>query len=93
MGRTSTFVATLSPYSYEDMEILDAIRKTVSTINKASVKKYRVCVRGRKPFEKKVVRNKWSGRTSLVSYDAAGNVVGGIQNAQRYDVYIYRRYD
>ena len=93
MSRTSTFVATLSPYSYEDMEILDAIRKTVSTINKASVEKYRVCIRGRKPFKKKVVKNRWLGRSSLVSYDTAGNIVGGIQNAQRYDVYIYRRYD
>jgi hypothetical protein len=49
-------------------------------LNSLTKDKFRVCLRGRNPILKV---NK--------SYDRGGNIVGGINNAQRADVYIYPR--
>ena len=85
-------MATLSTESANDMMLLESIRKGVKICNTISKKKFRVCVRGRKPFIKEYTNNIWSGRSkSLVSYDIGGNIVGGLKNASVYDVYIYER--
>jgi hypothetical protein len=97
MNRSPNYVTTLSAYSQTDVEILANIRQTVKAMNKVlsyekNAKKYRVCVKGRKPFEKKEVYNMWTGKRSVRGYGQGGNIVGGISNAQKYDVYIYERY-
>lgn len=80
---SNSYVTTIDFLSTVDMEKLQAIRDSVRVLNSLtkSSDKFRVCLRGRKPILK--VKNK--------SYDSGGNVVGGIKNAQRADVYIYVR--
>lgn len=92
--RSSTsYVCTLDVNSAVDMEKLAAIKVAVFTINQdRSLKtKKRVVVRGRQPIEKREVYRRWSNTFSEVSYDWAGNIVGGIKNATKFDVYIYDR--
>ena len=52
---------------------------------------FRVCVRGREPFEKGSCSHWLFGKADNRSYDWAGNCIGGIANASRLDVYLYRR--
>ena len=79
--RTSNcYIATLSTESVNDMQTLDILRKTVKALNNINLSKSRVCVRGRKPYQK----------TENKSFDRGGNIVGGIRNASMYDVYVYR---
>ena len=68
------YVTTLDPTSSEDMARLKEIRSAISFSNKYSILKNRVRVCGRKP---------------TTGYDWGGNVIGGIRNATRLDVYIY----
>lgn len=90
--RTSTsYVTTLDPLSAVDMEQLSAIKKSVQITNLNSPLKYRVVLRGRKPIVKGRSVNFWSGKAKIGGYDWAGNIVGGIKNATKYDVYIYRK--
>lgn len=92
--RTSTsYVTTLDAHSATDMEILQNIKKAVSVMNFRNPKKKRVVLRGRKPIEKKTVFLRWQNRTTQRSYDWAGNIVGGLANATKLDVYIYDRRD
>lgn len=88
MKRKSTsYVCTLDVNSVSDMETLQAIRKTVSVSNYRSPAKKRVVIRGRNPATKMTV----CGKVNPVSYDWGGNIVGGIANATKYDVYVYDR--
>lgn len=80
MRKSTSYVATLDPLSAADMMRLADIRKFVKIMNIKSSKQHRVVVRGRKPIHK-----------IYYSYDRGGNIVGGIRNASRYDVYIYSR--
>jgi hypothetical protein len=93
--RTSTsYVATLDVNSVSDMENLVMIKKVVKSINYRNPNKKRVVLRGRKPEVKMEIKpNFWTGETckSPVSYDWAGNIVGGIKNATKIDVYVYDR--
>lgn len=94
MKRKSTsYVCTLDVNSVSDMEILQAIRKTVSVSNYRSPAKKRVVIRGRKPATKMLVVGNHFQKPSKnpMSYDWAGNIVGGIANATKYDVYVYDR--
>ena len=96
--RTSTsYVCTLDVNSCVDMEKLETIKKAVAAINNDRSIKYkkRVVVRGRKPAVKMQAAGGYIHRPSkgLVSYDWAGNIVGGIANATKLDVYIYDRRD
>lgn len=88
--RTSeNFVVRLDTQSVEDMIKLQEIRKTVSIINRISSEKLRVDVKGRKPIQKGVIRNRITGKViASGSYGYGGNIVGGLANAQFYDVYI-----
>ena len=81
MRYSTTYVTTIDFMSTSDMEKLQAIRASVRVLNSLTKDKFRVCLRGRNPILKV---NK--------SYDRGGNIVGGINNAQRADVYIYPRY-
>lgn len=93
--RTSTsYVTTLDVFSAADMDVLKTIKKAVSVMNFRNSKKKRVVLRGRKPEVKMEIKpNFWTGETrkKAVSYDWAGNIVGGIKNATKIDVYIYDR--
>jgi hypothetical protein len=90
MKRTSeNFVVRLDTQSAEDMIKLQDIRKSVSVMNSMSAQKFRVDVKGRKPFQKGVIRNPITGRIIATgSYGYGGNIIGGLANAQFYDVYI-----
>lgn len=90
MKRTSeNFVVRLDTRSADDMIKLQDIRKSVSVMNRMSSEKFRVDVKGRKPFQKGVIRNPITGRIIATgSYGYGGNIVGGLANAQFYDVYI-----
>lgn len=88
--RTSNaYVATLNPMSMSDMLSLDALRAKIARQNKTSDKKLRVVVRGRAPIAKFTVETGTGGRT--FGYDGYGNIVNGLANAQRLDVYVYER--
>lgn len=92
MKRTSeNYIMTVDPMSVVDMEKLELIKKTVSTTNKYNNKKKRVVLRGRRPMQTKLIRDFWTGKTGRRGYDWAGNIVGGLKNATRLDVYIYER--
>lgn len=52
---------------------------------------FRVEVRGREPIEKGSCSHWLFGKADNRSYDWGGNVIGGIANAKRLDVYMYRR--
>ena len=90
MKRTSeNFVVRLDTRSADDMIKLQDIRKSVSVMNRMSEQKFRVDVKGRKPIQKGVIRNQITGRIIATgSYGYGGNIVGGLANAQFYDVYI-----
>lgn len=85
--KSTSYVCTLDANSASDMETLQVIRKTVKVTNHWSKNKKRVVIRGRKPAMKMTV----TGKNSPVSYDLGGNIVGGIANATKYDVYVYDR--
>lgn len=90
--RTSTsYVTTLDVNSSTDMEMLNTIKKAVSVFNFRNPNKKRVVIRGRKPIAKQTIFLRWQNRMSTRSYDWAGNIVGGIANATKLDVYIYDR--
>ena len=102
-GRTDSYVCSLDPLSCVDMEILQAIRKSISVSNKNAprvytkygssyVAKRRVTVKGRKPIEKKLVNinHYWKEPVyRLRAHTPFGDIVGGIANASEYDVYIH----
>lgn len=89
--KSSSYVCTLDLSSPTDMEKLALIRKTVSISNKYITNKKRVVVRGRKPKVKQTITERWTGKTGFRGFDWAGNVVGGLSNASKIDVYIYDR--
>jgi len=99
-GRSPNYVCSLDPLSCVDMEILEALKRAVKVLNKdarwewmdyygapgfQAVKRCkRVRVKGREP------KFKQNGR----GYTYHGDIVYGLSNAQRFDVYIHddRRY-
>ena len=93
--KSTSYVCSLDPLSCVDMEILNSIKRSVKVMNAkvkwedagrwGLVKKCkRVRVKGREPIEK------MNGK----GYNWSGDIVGGLANAQRFDVYIHddRRY-
>lgn len=96
MNRTTNYIASYDPQSVNDMQMLAEARKLVSGMNrllKADGHKhqYRLVLRGRKPIQKSTISNWRTGKTTVSGYDWAGNIVGGLANATKYDAYIYRR--
>ena len=96
MRYSKNYRGTFSTQNAEDMIQVDRLKDLVKAMNEYnktinSTKRVRLCLRGRKPFVKEVVRNPWFGQLRLRSYDWGGNIVGGIKNAQFVDAYIYDR--
>ena len=52
---------------------------------------FRVCIRGREAIKKGSCSHWLFGKADNRSYDWGGNCIGGIANASRLDVYLYRR--
>lgn len=102
-NRTPSYVCTLDPMSTVDMEILTAIRKSISVANKyAKVVHYkwgsykeckRVSVKGRKAIQKQLIPcySHATGKRSLRwrAHNHFGDIIGGIANASQYDIYIH----
>ncbi len=86
---STSYVTTLDVNSASDMQTLETIKKAVMVMNRGRSCKKRVVLRGRMPFDRAFALR--TGR--FVSYDRGGNIVGGIKNATKLDVYIYDRRD
>ena len=107
--RTSdAYIGSIDTLSVSDMEQLENIRSYVKVMNKhlhdanardprGNPLRYRVTLKGREAIEKQTVnsyswhKEKWEPRSR--SYNVFGDIVGGIANAKRIDVYIHRRMD
>ena len=93
--KSQSYVCTLDVLSVNDMEKLQAIKDTVSAMNKMLPTKKRVVLRGRKPIVK--MENSggvfYPGSKGLVGFDRGGNIMGGLKNASMLDVYVYDRRD
>ena len=89
MRKSTSYVTTLDVNSVTDMQSLEIIKATIRAVNAYSSKKKRVVVRGRKPLKISKSTNFWTGKTKIGGYDWVGNVIGGIRNASKLDVYIY----
>lgn len=95
---STSYMVTLSTSSDSDILLLDRIRARVKQINKnlkeedarnsyGSPLRYYVACKGRVPFQKSI--NQKTGAS--YSYYQGGNIVGGLENASRMDVYLYER--
>lgn len=80
---SNNYLTTLDINSASDMIQLNEIKDTIRISNRSIFNNRKLCVvlRGRKPIVK----------TGRYSYDWGGNIVGGIANASKLDVYIYTR--
>ena len=94
--QSTSYRFTADILSAADMIQVGELKKHISALNKISKKKYRVVLRGRKPFFKKAVNiypyGTGMSKVALRSHDYFGNIVGGLANASRIDVYVYERY-
>jgi hypothetical protein len=84
------------------METLKAIRQAVKTMNKirGNANRRRVTIKGREPIEKQYINILSRGASGqlnchrvLRGYHWSGDIVGGIANAKRIDVYIHEVYE
>lgn len=100
MNRLSeSYIATLKTLDKNFDEDLKQIKERVKQMNLdekevGSDLRYRVCLRGRRPFKKMIKVHphyEWMNTPNPVSYDYFGNIVGGLENASEVDVYIYER--
>jgi len=93
MRISKSYVMTVDVNSAADMEKLSIIKQAVAITNENRTNKKRVVLRGRKPLVKMPTPSGYfhKGSFNPVSYDWAGNIVGGLKNATKLDVYIYRR--
>ena len=89
MRKSTSYVTTLDVNSATDMQTLETIKATIRAVNAFNRNKKRVVLRGRKPIIKGRSVNLWTGKAKFGGYDWAGNVIGGIRNASKLDVYIY----
>jgi len=70
----------------------EQIFQTNKILRKMGKNALRIRLALRSPIEKKTVYN-WRTQTyHHVGYDFGGNVIGGINNARKADVYVYERY-
>lgn len=87
MRTSKNYIMTVDPLSVTDIEKLILVKRTIAKNNRLGrlSNRYtpsRVVVRGRVPASK---------GSSQYSYDRFGNVLGGIHNAERWDIYVYAR--
>ena len=96
---SESYIATLKTLDKNFDEDLKIIKERVKKMNLdekevGSDLRYRVCLRGRRPFKKMIMNHphyEWMNSPNPVSYDYFGNIVGGLENASEVDVYIYER--
>lgn len=70
-----------------------ALKANIALYNKGNPdNKLRVCLRGRKAKVKQKIYSPYTSQVFVRSYDHGGNVVGGLDNATEFDVYVYNRY-
>ena len=89
---TDAYVGSFARDDAEDMDQLQMVKHMVSRFNawlkqSGSNQRYRVCLKGRKPYKKM----KTPTSKGPVSYTYWGTVVGGIENASVLKAYIYTR--
>jgi hypothetical protein len=94
---STSYVVTLNLSDEHDMMWLKQARIAMREVNKALRKigktPMRIRLALRDPIHKEVVTNHWTHEKGVRGYDFGGNVVGGIKNARKADVYIYERYN
>jgi hypothetical protein len=96
---SDAFIGTFEVDSEKDMKELQMVKEMVSRFNswlkESNVnKRYRVVIRGRKPYKKMKATHphySWCNSKGEVSYDYFGNIVGGIRNASVLKAFIYER--
>lgn len=97
---SESYIATLKTLDKNFDEDLKQIKERVKKMNAdekevGSELRYRVCLRGRRPFKKMIAPKPfWDflpHSPNPVSYDYFGNIVGGLENASEVDVYVYER--
>ena len=97
---SESYIATLKTLDKNFDEDLKIIKERVKKMNldekeAGSELRYRVCLRGRRPFKKMIAPKPfWDflpHSPNPVSYDYFGNIVGGLENASEVDVYVYER--
>ncbi len=86
------YIGSFARDNAQDMSELQMVKHMVSRFNgwlkeSGSSKRYRVCLKGRKPYKKM----KTPTSKGPVSYTYWGSIVGGIDNASVLKAYIYRR--
>ena len=96
--KSPNYQATLDANCSSDLQWLKEFRKQVSKknrlnrkLNKNDQPQLYVAVRGRKPKVKKEVYNWYTNETKVLSYNFGGMIVGGLKNANVFDVYVYAR--
>jgi len=92
---SKSFIGRFDPSNTKDMQEFEMLKAMVRYFNNSGHAKnpLRVCKRGRKPIEKMMTpRGHYTpGSKRPVSYNYFGNIVGGIENASCFDVYLYKR--
>lgn len=94
------YVGSVYTDSVADMQELQEVRNIVKVMNRhlrdsnavdrrGRKLQYRVSTKGRDPINKFI--NQRTGKE--YGYNWAGDIVGGMENAGRIDVYIHQRYD
>jgi len=78
---SDAYIGSVYPNNENWLDEVNEIRKAVKIANKKGAN-LRVCLKGREPVHKG-----WNGH----GYHYGGNIVGGLKNAKRVDVYIYNR--
>jgi hypothetical protein len=99
--RSSTnYIGSADTSCETDMIRVEEVRSIVKTMNKylresnavdrrGMKLQYRVSLKGREAIQKEI--NPRTGNP--ISYNLLGDLVGGVKNAGRIDVYIHQRYD
>ena len=95
---SENFVITLKTLDKNFDVDIQSLRHRVKRINlvekeAGSNTRYRLTLRGRRPFKKMISKPHWifGASPNPVSYDYFGNIVGGLENASEVDAYIYKR--
>ena len=98
----NSYLGTFVSAEKSDTDKVAEIIRTVTLMNKQNAWGYnkngtpikkRICKRGRKAITKMVApRGHFTpGSKGPVTYDSFGNLMGGINNAAEFDVYLYDR--
>ena len=94
--KSPNYVCSLDPLSCVDMEMLETIKRSVKVLNKNARWEWIEGPDGRPGFRalKRAKRGSIKGREPIEkvngqSYNWSGDIVGGLANAKRYDVYIH----